>query len=477
MRMRWWWSLELTPTNRMSSITGLIKDSAGHLRDLFSPNGSLPHPGLFHYKIEFDSGYSRVHLRLNPDMTGCLVIDAAQMIHLNPTAAVIAYHYLNGVSESDIIKKVHSIFSADQGEIAVDVNKTILHIQELTRPDGACPIHELELETTMPFSANLTAPYRMDLALTYRCNNDCHHCYNARARSFPEMGINEWKHVIDRVWDLAIPHIVFTGGEPTLRDDLPQLISYAEKKGLITGLNTNGRRFSQMEYVKTLVNAGLDHVQITIESHRAEIHDELVNCHGAWKQTTAGIQNVLQTRLFVMTNTTLLEPNCQYLDGLLSHLSNLGVPTIGLNSLIYSGKGANVNNGLKETALENYLSKAKEHVKKTGQKLIWYTPTQYCHFDPVTQELGIKGCSAARYNMCIEPDGSVLPCQSYYVSLGNILMDSWDSIWDHPLSVSLRDRKDVPSKCTDCSLLLECGGGCPLQFNKIETFREVGGPG
>ena len=143
----------------------------------------------------------------------------------------------------DIIKKVHNVFSADQGEIAVDVNKTILHIQELTRPDGACPIHELELETTMPFSANLTAPYRMDLALTYRCNNDCHHCYNARARSFPEMGINEWKHVIDRVWDLAIPHIVFTGGEPTLRDDLPQLISYAEKKGLITGLNTNGRRF------------------------------------------------------------------------------------------------------------------------------------------------------------------------------------------------------------------------------------------
>ena len=176
-----------------------------------------------------------------------------------------------------------------------------------------------------------------------------------------------------------------------------------------------------MEYVKTLVNAGLDHVQITLESHLPEIHDELVNCHGAWKQTTAGIQNVLQTRLFVMTNTTLLEPNCQYLDGLLSYLSDLGVPTIGLNSLIYSGKGANVNNGLKETDLEIYLSKAKDHVQKTGQKLIWYTPTQYCHFDPVTQELGIKGCSAARYNMCIEPDGSVLPCQSYYVSLGNIL--------------------------------------------------------
>ena len=289
------------------------------------------------------------------------------------------------------------------------------------------------------------------------------------------MGTSDWKRVIDRVWDLTIPHIVFTGGEPTLREDLPLLISYAEKKGLITGLNTNGRRFHQMEYVKTLVDAGLDHVQITLESHLPEIHDELVNCRGAWDQTTAGIHNALQTRLFVMTNTTLLEPNCRHLDGLLSYLTELGVPTFGLNSLIYSGKGANVNNGLKEPDLEIYLSKAKDHVLKTGQKLIWYTPTQYCHFDPVTQELGIKGCSAARYNMCIEPDGSVLPCQSYYVSLGNFLKDGWDSIWEHPLSVSLRERKDVPSKCIDCSLLIECGGGCPLQFKTEETSHEVAG--
>ena len=58
-------------------------------------------------------------------------------------------------------------------------------LDELLRPDGACPIHELELDTIPPFSARPSAPYRMDLALTYRCNNDCAHCYNARARSFP----------------------------------------------------------------------------------------------------------------------------------------------------------------------------------------------------------------------------------------------------------------------------------------------------
>ena len=313
----------------------------------------------------------------------------------------------------------------------------------------------------------------MDLALTYRCNNECHHCYNARSRSHPEMSTGQWKLVIDKVWDLAIPHIVFTGGEPTLREDLPELIAYAEQKGMIAGLNTNGRRLSQPDYVQTLVDAGLDHVQITLESHLSVIHDEMVNCTGAWKQTVAGVKNAVKSKLFVMTNTTLLQPNSIHMNELLEFLTTLGVPTIGLNSLIYSGKGLNVNNGLQESELEKYLSIAKEHVQETGQKLIWYTPTQYCHFDPVTQELGIKGCSAARYNMCVELDGSVLPCQSYYESLGNILEDDWDSIWNHPLSVSIRERTNVPHKCNGCSLLAECGGGCPLQFKEEDQIAGV----
>jgi radical SAM protein with 4Fe4S-binding SPASM domain len=107
--------------------------------------------------------------------------------------------------------------------------------------------------------------------------------------------------------------------------------------------------------------------------------------------------------------------------------------------------------------------------------LIWYTPTQYCHFDPLQLDLGVKGCTAALYNMCVEPDGAVLPCQSYYHSLGNLLHDSWDSIWNHDLAVSLRERQNLPAKCGDCALMAECGGGCPLQFEGAEspTGQEV----
>ncbi len=136
--------------------------------------------------------------------------------------------------------------------------------------------------------------------------------------------------------------------------------------------------------------------------------------------------------------------------------------TVGLNALIYSGRGASVGTGLSEKELEPLLTTAKQITQKYSQRLIWYTPTQYCNFDPVELGLGVKGCTAALYNMCIEPDGAVLPCQSYYQSLGNLLENDWDKIWNHDLAVSLRKRHNLPEKCNDCSLLSECGGGCPL---------------
>jgi radical SAM protein with 4Fe4S-binding SPASM domain len=285
------------------------------------------------------------------------------------------------------------------------------------------------------------------------------------------MDTPSWKAVIDRAWEAGVPHIVFTGGEPTLRPDLLELVAYAAAKGQITGLNTNGRRLSDPAYVQQLVKAGLDHVQITLESHDPAIHDAMVCASGAWKQTVAGVKNALASPLFVMTNTTMLRCNAPSLGQTLRFLGELGVPTIGLNALIYAGKGVSVGNGLEESELQPLLELARLSTETYGQRLIWYTPTQYCNFDPMALELGVKGCTAALYNMCVEPDGAVLPCQSYYQPLGNLLADPWDSIWNHELAVSLRERKLVLDKCQACNLLAECGGGCPLYHQAYSESR------
>jgi len=341
-------------------------------------------------------------------------------------------------------------------------------LENLIRPNGPCPIHEMDLEIRAPFSARPSAPYRMDLALTYRCNNNCAHCYNARPRNYPEMDTLQWKSVIDRLWELGIPHIVFTGGEPTLRSDLPELIKYAEDKGQITGLNTNGRRLKTEPYLKQLIEAGLDHVQITLESHNPAIHDQMVSLPGAWEETVAGIKNALDSSLYVMTNTTMLIDNSPTMESTLKFLASLGLPTVGLNALIYAGKGKTVGTGLAEEQLKPLLKIARRLTDENEQRLIWYTPTQYCNFDPMEFELGVKGCTAALYNMCVEPDGAVIPCQSFYHPLGNLLNDPWDSIWNHDLAIGLRERRFIQDKCIDCLMLPECGGGCPLLMGNLD---------
>jgi len=263
---------------------------------------------------------------------------------------------------------------------------------------------------------------------------------------------------------LGVPHLVFTGGEAPLRTDLPELIRHAEANGQITGLNTNARRLMDEGYVRQLVEAGLDHVQVTVESCDEQIHDEMMRTRGAFRQTIAGLQNALRSKLYVMTNTTMLRTNLHTIPDTLDFLADLGVPTVGLNALIYSGHGLTVGTGLQENQLQPILDVAQRKTAERGQKLIWYTPTQYCQFDPTANHLGVKGCTAALYSMCIESNGDVLPCQSYYHSLGNMLTDPWDSIWNHELSVQLRERRRLPAKCDACILVAECGGGCPLQF-------------
>jgi radical SAM protein with 4Fe4S-binding SPASM domain len=229
-------------------------------------------------------------------------------------------------------------------------------------------------------------------------------------------------------------------------------------------LNTNARRLADEKYVQKLLDAGLDHVQITVESCDEQIHNQMMRAKGAFKQTIRGLKNVLATRLYVMTNTTMLRTNVHKIPDTLDFLAELGVPTIGLNALIYAGQGLTVGTGLHERELQPILEMAVEKTSAHGQRLIWYTPTQYCNFDPTRSNLGVKGCTASLYSMCIESNGNVLPCQSYYHALGNLLTDPWESIWNHKLSVQLRERRGLPAKCEGCPIVAECGGGCPLQF-------------
>lgn len=235
--------------------------------------------------------------------------------------------------------------------------------------------------------------------------------------------------------------------------------------GLVCGLVTNGRRLKDPSYFNSLLDAGLDHVQITVESYDPKVHDRITGVEGSWEETIQGLKNAIASPIYTLSNTTLNQWNVKDILKTIEFLHSLGLQQFACNSLIYSGKAPDVVKefALEDSSLEPILTSIRNKAHELGMEFTWYTPTEYCVLDPLQLELGIKSCSACRISMCIEPDGTVIPCQSYFTPLGNILKDDWVKIWRHPLCLKLRARKYVPEKCFDCPSLNICGGGCPLK--------------
>jgi radical SAM protein with 4Fe4S-binding SPASM domain len=409
-----------------------------------------------------------LQLRVEPDDQGLLVINANTVLYLNETAAAHAYFFMQGMPTDAAVKRVRGMYKVDEKTARADHERLIYTVSTLAQTEEVCPLSFLDVKSVEPFTKPLSAPFRMDLALTFSCQNNCVHCYAGGPHKTDELTTEQWKTVIDRLHGIGIFTLTFTGGEPTLREDLPDLLQYAQNKGMVTGLVTNGRRLRDKGYVETLEKAGLDFVQVTLESHKPDVHDLMTGAKGSWKETVEGIKNIIPTKIYATTNTTLSQHNASHFLETMDFINKLGVAAFGCNSLIYSGKAQKISDEFTvpiET-LKELLPKVHEKANQLGLKFQWYTPTQYCRFDPVSLGLGVKACTAGMINMCVGPNGDVYPCQSYFQSLGNILKDPWGKIWNHPLAVSIRKREYVEPKCKDCPQLQICGGGCPLELQK-----------
>jgi radical SAM protein with 4Fe4S-binding SPASM domain len=436
------------------------------LRRVFSPP-KIPE-GRYTYRGKDRLAGLALQLRVEPGSKGVMVINAHTVLFLNETATAYAYYFMRGMPSNAVLKKIRSIYRVGSETARKDYEKLVYTISTLAQTDKVCPMTFLDVKTVEPFAQQLSAPLRMDLALTFRCQNNCVHCYAGGPHETAELSTEEWKRVIDKLHSIGVFILTFTGGEPTLREDLVELQLYAQDRGMVTGLVTNGRRLKDKSYSERLDKAGLDFVQVTLESHKPKTHDLMTAAKGSWKETVAGIRNAVSSRMYVTTNTTLSKYNAGDFLDTMDFLKELGVAAFGCNSLIYSGKAGGVAEefALPLETLSEFLPKIRDKANQLGLQFLWYTPTQYCRFDPVKLGLGVKSCTAANINMCVGPNGDVFPCQSYFESLGNILKDDWHKIWNNQLAVSIRNHEYAEPKCKDCPQLQICGGGCPLELQK-----------
>ncbi|TFG76473.1 MAG: radical SAM protein [Chrysiogenales bacterium] len=424
----------------------------------------FPAPGLFHYYNSEKFGAKRIHLRVEKDRTAILMVDAYRVVHLNITAAAMIKYFLDDTPQRESRRRLAAAFNISQAKAGRDYRQVLEKIDLLINRSDICPVTFFGIDKIEAFQTPVSAPYRMDMVLTYRCNINCSHCYNQRRES-AELTTSEWKKIIKILWDQGIPHIDFTGGEPTLREDLVELITYAEDLGLITGLLTNGVRLADAAYIRQLKQAGLDYMQITLESHLEEVHNQMVGSD-SFRHTVQGIRNAVEQDIYVLTNSTITNANSDLIAEIVPFLKNLGVRSFAVNSIIKAGKSRHQDPGLSEKELLPVIKQLQQKAAQEGMRLTWYTPTQYCRLNPVELDLGVKQCTAGKYNLAVEPDGTVIPCQSFFRPLGNILNDPFEKIYQHDFLVSLRRRDWAMDKCRECEWLSTCGCGCPLQISE-----------
>jgi MoaA/NifB/PqqE/SkfB family radical SAM enzyme len=394
------------------------------IKSWFTPHKPLSKE-IVHYQTppDADTQY-RLHLRIEPDGRGLLVVNAATVLHLNQTAAENARMLIQDTDDEEVAKTIAKRYRVGKAQALEDYEQLREHIITLATTVDLDPVTYLGLERTEPFSAESSAPYRADLALTYRLDKSGALDPGARKRVDRELSTEEWQQVLDKLWEVGVPHVCFTGGEPTLREDLVELVAYAEKLGQVTGLLTNGCCLQDQAYLNQLLLAGLDHLQITLASHQAEAHDHIVGVEGAWEQATEGLRNAIAGDIYVVVHIIVTPENADTVTETVNYLAEAGVPAIALSSPL---KDASEEQSQK---LQKALEEAQSAVYAQGMTLVWDLATPYSRVNPIETETEISSDQVVRQHLYIEPDGDALPAQGHNVVLGNILRDPWEVIWE-----------------------------------------------
>jgi len=325
----------------------------------------------------------------------------------------------------------------------------------------------------------LDYPALSEIALTYACQNRCQFCYAGspcRAETRPPMRTAEVMRVMDKIFHQAhVPSLSFTGGEPTLRADLPELIRHGKTLGLRVNLITNGLRLSSPGYAGKLVEAGLDSAQISIEAADPALHDSLVGRNGAYRLTVQGIRNLRALGIHVHTNTTLNAHNLEAAPALIRFLhGELGLRVLSMNMVIQTGEAlARPGTAVTYSEVAARLPGLLAEAAREGIKLVWYSPIPYCLFNPVLHGLGAKSCACVSGILSVDPTGEVLPCSSFGSGIGSLLRESFESIYRGRKARYWRERRFQPPVCAGCPDLDVCGGACPLYWDAQGGFGEL----
>lgn len=401
-------------------------------------------------------GVARIHLvppkRVKPGIPWVVIINGYSVLPLQTTWAILLKEFMSILNQTDgkavteeeikilidkTVKRVKAIFSdAEEKEIKADLKDIVSVLQDVAR--GKEPQAEIGFLTLSEYGKDMKAPHRMDLMISsmekkgcWNCNQKCLLCYagNEKLAVVDELSTEDWYRIIDKCKEANIPALTFTGGEPTIREDLVNLIAYSS--WFVTRLNTNGIRLSK-ELCKQLYKANLDSVQVTLYSHDRDIHNRMVGGNH-FDETINGIKNAVEAGLDVSINTPLCSINADYANTM-RFAHSLGVNYFSCSGVIPAGNAV-IDKEIKRLSSEEIYQSVKEayeYAKDNDLEISFTSPGWISKERLKAMKIVVPSCGACLSNMAIAPNGEVIPCQSWLFEdgLGNILTTDFKKIWN-----------------------------------------------
>ena len=411
-------------------------------------------------------GVVRIHMIPPRDETPAapflLLLNGAQLVPLNLSWAIMLANLMDQLQAYEgqdlaedqweslltaAVEETHRTYPRTKRQtLASDLHLMLTSLVAIAQ--GREPEAEVGLLSLSDYAPEMTAPHRMDLMVSameqngaWHCNQKCLHCYAAGQPmgETPELSTEQWKTALALLRKANIPQVTFTGGEPTLREDLAELVQAAA--WFVTRLNTNGRLLTP-ELCAGLYEASLDSVQVTLYSAEGNIHNQLVGTNG-FNDTVQGIRHAVEAGLIVSVNTPLCSLNTHYAETL-RFAHSLGVRYATCSGLIPSGSACGQESratALTPEQLTDILRQAVDTAEELGMELDFTSPGWLD--EETLRSLGlnlIPSCGACLSNMAVTPDGKVVPCQSWLSDepLGDLLHDDWADIWNSPRCAAIR---------------------------------------
>jgi len=364
------------------------------------------------------------------------------------------------------------------------------------------------------------APFQVVWNITRACNLKCVHCYeSAGAKGEDELSTEEALRGIDILADAGVLILAFSGGEPTIRPDILQLIKRSSDRGIFTAMATNALLFSSRKKVQEFKKAGLQFAQISLDGMDPETHDRFRGVPGAFKRTVKGIKNCVAEGLFVEIAATGTRFNMKEIPDMIDFAHRLGANWFMLYNFVPTGRGIDIiESDLSPDEREDILKLCWNKMKVAGVDVLSTAP----QFARIAQEIEAKpvlmgdagviasglqssadtyvvpthfynpklsgqlrrladfigGCGAGRFYLSLEPNGDIYPCVFFphdeAMKVGNLFKDDFEEIWRHSkLFWEIRDKDRLKENCGSCRYRYTCGGCRARAYN---YFKDILAP-